>query len=85
MLLRFLHDHFIRVAPTNLGYEAVLIHDPRYLFVVHNDAIFREFHLNRSPAVLGLSLAKQLVDFEVVVVVFFWLVCLFQVFVVAAS
>jgi hypothetical protein len=71
MFLGFLHDHFIRVAPSDLGYEMVLIHDPRYLLVIHNNSAFLEFHLDCSPAILRFPLKEQLVDFEVIIMIFF--------------
>lgn len=85
MFQRFLHDHFVRVAPSNLGNEMVLVFDTCDLFVVHDHPFLQEFHLNRPPAVFGLASSEDLVDLQIIIMVFVRLVRLFQPFVVAAS
>jgi len=74
---RFLHDHFIRVMPSNLGDEMILGFDASDLFVIHNNPFFQEFHLNCPPTVFGFPLAEYLIDPSIIVMVFVWSICLF--------
>gem|GEM_PF-4467835 len=81
----FLHDHFVRVASSNLGNEMILGFDASDLFVIHNKPFFQEFHLNCPPTVLSLSSTEYLVNLQVIIMVFVGFVCLFQPCVVATS
>lgn len=81
----FLHDRFVRIAPSDLGDKMILILDASDLLVVHNNPFFQEFHLNRPPAVLCLPTTEDFVDLQVITMVFVRLVRLFQPCVVATS
>lgn len=85
MLQGFLHDHFVRVVPSDLGDEMIFVHESRDLFVIHENPIFLEFHLNCPPTVLCFSSKKDFVNLPIIAIIFVRRVSLFQPGVVAAS
>ena len=81
MLQILFHDHFVWISSSNLGYQLVLPHDPLDLFVIH----LRQSHFYVPPAILALTFVKDLLDFEIIVVVLAWLVRLMKPFIVSTS
>ncbi len=61
MFQRFLHNHLVRVVPSDLGDEMILILNANDLFVIHDDLFFQKFHLNRPPTIFGLPSKKYFV------------------------
>ena len=81
MLQILFHDHFVWVFSSDFGYQSILPHNPLDFLVIH----LRQSHFDASPTIFALTLVKNLFDFEIIRVVFAWLICLTQPSVVSAS
>ena len=81
MLRILFHDHFVWIFSSYFGYQSILFHYPLYLLVIHGG----NPHLNVSPTIFALTLVKNLFDFEIIGVIFAWLIRVSQPFIISGS
>jgi len=67
---RLFHDLLVRVLLSYFCNQAVFIHDSRYFFVIHSNFLISQLHLDGAPAVFRSAFVKDLLDDEVVGVIF---------------
>ena len=59
MFLCFLHDIFVRISPSDLGYESIFLHDSLDLLVIHENAFCFKVHTNGSPTIFSFPFEKD--------------------------
>ena len=70
MLQILFHDHFVWIFSSHRGYQLVFPHDSLDLLVIY----LWQPHFDVSPAVFAFALVKNRFDFEIIGVVFAWLI-----------